>query len=516
MAPSRQTDLRRLTNRGEIRRAHRPQMTTPLSSPADHGAVEFSPAPLLDAFENFEGSFFDIERDLRTSASELKKLKTELRRKMVDAGLVPGDRIVTALPNGPLFAAVWAASLDAGASPILVHGETPGLELERMAQRWGARFLVAEAGTSDGREQNPGELLMAGAHGNLHWQHVGSDGSKQVRPSSVPLHPTSGTSGQAKIAARPGRCAVAEPLHYIETLGLESSDVILCAIPMSHAYAYGMCLMVSLLTSANLLFMRRFNPELVRAAVNELGVSVLPAVPTMLDALLPGGAGRLSGRPRIVLSAGAPLAKKTFEAWRDSYQLCVRPLYGTTETGGISIAPAEDEFDGSVGAPMKGVEVDLQPSSDAGFGTETGVLRVRSSSMMAGYLEGNGVSGVALHDGWFETGDLARIDAQGKIHLQGRLAEVINAFGFKVVPREVEEVIAMLPEIVEVKVYAVRQTGVDAVEAAVVCHGRLSEEQILKHCEKHLVNYKCPTTIRFVDSLPRTASGKVVLERLSR
>jgi acyl-coenzyme A synthetase/AMP-(fatty) acid ligase len=493
-------------------------MTTPLSSPSDHGAVEFSPVPLLDAFENFEGSFFDLERSLRISASKLKKLKTELRRKMVDGGLVPGDTIVAALPNGALFAAVWAASLEAGASPILVHGETPGLELERMAQRWGGRFLVAEAGTSDGREQKPGELLMASEHGTLRWQRVGSEASNrsQIRPASVPLHPTSGTSGQAKIAARPGRCAVAEPLHYIETLGLESSDVILCAIPMSHAYAYGMCLMVSLLTSANLLFMRRFNPELVRAAVNELGVSVLPAVPMMLDPLLPSDAGHLTGRPRILLSAGAPLARKTFEALRDSYQLCVRPLYGTTETGGISIGPAGDEFDGSVGAPMKGVEVDLQRTSDTGFGTEMGVLRVRSSSMMAGYLEESGVSGFALHDGWFETGDLARIDAQGKIHLQGRLVEVINAFGFKVVPWEVEEVIALLPEIVDVKVYAVRQTGVDAVEAAVVCHGRLSEEQILKHCEKHLVNYKCPTTIRFVDSLPRTASGKIVLERLPR
>ena len=498
--------------------AQRSRRMTPLSSPADRGAVEFSPAPLLDAFENFEGSFFDLERNLRISASQLKNLKTDLRRKMIDGGLAPGDPIIAALPNGPLFAAVWAASLEAGASPILVHSETPGLELERIARRWGGRFLVAEAGASDGSEQKPGELMMAGEHGTLRWQRVGSEVSNrsQIRSASVPLHPTSGTSGQAKIAARPGRCAVAEPQHYIETLGLDSSDVILCAIPMSHAYAYGMCLMVSLLTSANLLFMRRFNPELVRAAVNELGVSILPAVPTMLDALLPSDAGRLTGRPRVVLSAGAPLARKTFEALRDNYQLCVRPLYGTTETGGISIAPAGDEFDGSVGAPMKGVEVDLQPTSDTGLGTETGVLRVRSSSMMAGYLEENGVSGLALHDSWFETGDLARIDLQGKIHLQGRLAEVINAFGFKVVPREVEEVIALLPEIVEVKVYAVRQTGVDAVEAAVVCHGRLSEEQILKHCEKHLVNYKCPTTIRFVDSLPRTASGKVALEGLLR
>lgn len=498
--------------------AQRSRKMTPLSNPADHGSVEFSPTPLLDAFENFEGSFFDLDRNLRISASRLKNLKTELRRKMVDGGLAPGDQIIAALPNGPLFAAVWAASLEAGACPILVHGETPGLELERMAQRWGGRFLVAEAGASDGREQKPGDLLMASEHGTLRWQCVGNEVSNrnQIRPASIPLHPTSGTSGQVKIAARPGRCAVAEPLHYIGTLGLESSDVILCAIPMSHAYAYGMCFMVSLLTSASLLFMRRFNPALVHAAVNELGVSVLPAAPMMLDALLPSDAGRLTGRPRILLSAGAPLARKTFDALRDSYKLYVRSLYGTTETGGVSIGPVGDEFDGSVGTPMEGVEVDLQRTSDAGLGTEMGVLRVRSPSMMAGYLEENGIRGLALQDGWFKTGDLARIDTQGKIHLQGRLAEVINALGFKVVPREVEEVIALLPEIVEVKVYALRQTGVDAVEAAVVCRGQLSEEQILKHCEKHLVNYKCPTTIRFVDSLPRTASGKVVLEGLPR
>jgi long-subunit acyl-CoA synthetase (AMP-forming) len=180
--------------------------------------------------------------------------------------------------------------------------------------------------------------------------------------------------------------------------------------------------------------MRRFNPEVVRAAVNDMGVSVLPAIPLMLDALLPTDAARLTRRPRILLSAGAPLSRKTFEAFRGSDNLCIRPLYGTTETGGISIAAATDEFDGSVGPPMKGVEVDLRGQSEAGLDPQTGILRVRSSSMMAGYLENERVSSSALHDSWFETGDLARIDAQGKIHLEGRLSEVINAFGFKVIP----------------------------------------------------------------------------------
>lgn len=490
----------------------------PFSTLPTDATAEFSPEPLLHAFENFDGSFFDLDRNVRVSARELKKLKTDLRRKMTETGLGSGDQILVALPNGPLFITVWAASLEVGASPILVHGETPELELDRIGQRWNAQFLVKEARISDGDEHDRGQMLIAGEHGTLRWQRLGSKNSNcsQIKLFSVPLHPTSGTSGEGKIAVRPGPCAVAEPLHYIETLGLEKSDVILCSIPMSHAYAYGMCFMVALLTSANLLFMRRFNAELVRDAVNELRVSVFPAVPTILDCLLPTGSARLTGRPRVLLSAGAPLARKTFEAFRDCYNLCVRPLYGTTETGGISIGVPVDEFAGDVGPPMKGVEVDLRRWSDIGVESEMGILRVRSSSMMAGYLENNGVSRLALNDGWFETGDLAEIDEQGRIHIEGRLSEVINAFGFKVLPREVEDVIALLPEVVEVKVYGVRQAEADAVEASVVCRGRLDEQQIMKHCEKHLVGYKCPTSIRFVDALPRTASGKVLIERLPK
>jgi acyl-CoA synthetase (AMP-forming)/AMP-acid ligase II len=119
-------------------------------------------------------------------------------------------------------------------------------------------------------------------------------------------------------------------------------------------------------------------------------------------------------------------------------------------------------------------------------------------------------------DGWFETGDLAQIDARGRIHLLGRLSEVINVFGLKVIPREVEEVIALLPGVAEVKVYARRDMGSEVVEAAVVCRGSLDEGKILKHCEKHLVSYKCPTAIRFVSALPRTASGKIAVEQLAK
>lgn len=486
-------------------------MTPSNTAPADRVA-EFSPAPLLDAFENFQGSFLDLDRNIRIPAATLKHLRTELRAQMTRQGLAVGDRVIVALLNGPLFAAVWAASLEAGAAPILVHGDTPRSELDRMAEQWSAHFVVTEVDAGRPSSERPGQPLSAGEHGILRLQRVGSGDARRdpVGLSSVPLHPTSGTSAGPKLAVRPGPCAVAEPLHYIETLAVDRSDVILCAIPMSHAYGYGMCFMVPLLTSADVLFTRHFNPALVFQALHEKNISVFPAVPVMLDSLLALDSANSVKRPRIVLSAGAPLSPKTFEAFRRRYGLAARPLYGTTETGGISIALPDDEFDGGVGPAMAGVEVDLHPSSNDGIGSAR-ILRVRSASMMTGYLEKDAVNRKPVADAWFETGDLAEIDGRGRIHLQGRLSEVINVFGLKVIPREVEEVIALLPEVAEVKVYARHDMGPDVMEAAVVCRGTVDEEKVLKHCEKHLVSYKCPTAIRFVSALPRTASGKVAV-----
>jgi len=481
----------------------------PYNTGSVEGGAEFSAEPLLSAFEGFHGCWFDLDLNIKITADELKRLKSELLAQMTNRGLSPGDRILTALPNGPLFAAIWAASLEAGASPILAHSDTPDPELERMAARWGARFLATEA---RGDEDGSG-LLAAGRFGGIRWQRRESwDAYRdQLRLISLPLHPTSGTSGGPKVAVRPGACAIAEPRHYIETLSIDSSDAILCAIPMSHAYAYGMCFLVALLTSAQLVFMRRFGPALAHRAFSQMKISMFPAVPIILDSLLAAPTAGSLGRPRVVLSAGTPLPRKTFEEFRTRYGLSVRSLYGTTETGGISIGLEEEEFTESVGIPMRGVEVDLSETS----GKDVRVVRVRSSSMMAGYLEGNRISRDQIPSGWFETGDIARRDAQGRLLLQGRVSEVINVFGYKVIPREVEEIILMLPQVEDVKVYAGRHLGPDIVEAAVVCHEPVSEAQIIKHCEQHLVSYKCPTAVRFVAALPRTASGKVAVECLA-
>ena len=219
---------------------------------------------------------------------------------------------------------------------------------------------------------------------------------------------------------------------------------------------------------------------------------------------------RADGRGRC---AGTALS-----SFRRSRGIRLRPLYGTTETGGIAVAPADAVPPplGCVGPPMSGVEVDRPcPTAAARWAKAWAAFFVRSSSMMAGYLADGAVGYLDAQDGWFETGDVGLLDAAGELHLKGRVTEVINVLGMKVIPSEVEEVIASLPGVAEVKVYPGRhRSGSQFVKAAVVLRGGLELADLRAHCEQNLVYYKRPEQVRLVESLPRTPSGKIILDQL--
>jgi acyl-CoA synthetase (AMP-forming)/AMP-acid ligase II len=238
----------------------------------------------------------------------------------------------------------------------------------------------------------------------------------------------------------------------------------------------------------------------------------------MIDLLTFGAGDRLRGKARCVLSAGAPLPSRTAQRFFDCTGMHIRPLYGTTETGGISVGPEMARFpgDGYVGPAMRGVEASIRDeiANDAS-GRPVGRLYVRSSSMMSGYLAEDGIDNSQLDDGWFLTGDLANFDAQANIYLHGRQSEVINVGGLKVIPREVEEVIATLDGVHEVKVYAGHdRQGRQFVKAAVVATANVAPVSVQQHCERELVYYKRPHTVLMLDKLPRTPSGKIILGEL--
>ncbi len=487
-------------------------------------ATDLSPAPLLDAIENYRGSFIDQDRATVVDAAAFARGRSALTTELPQQGLEAGDRVIVAVGNGPQFPAVLGALLENGASPLLVHWQTPPQELLRTARQFGARFVVGNGERQDALSGVGGhcDLLSADPWLNLCWAHVDVNSplfnDRLPALPGVPLHPTSGTTGRPKIAARPGLCAVQEARHYIERIGIDDTDTILAAPPMSHAYAYGMCVIVPLLSGANVVCMRAFKPQLALQAMRQFGITIFPAVPVMLDMLMFGAPDDVPCPRRAVLSAGSPLPARTAGRFKKTFSVDVRPLYGTTETGGITVGFDDGRIrcDGAVGTVLSGVEAEVRPHSGAAdVGEGAGMLFVRSSSMMAGYLDEDGIDASPLVEGWFQTGDLARVEQNGEIRLLGRDTEVINVSGMKVVPIEVEQVVASLPGVVEVKVYpGQRKSGDQFVQAAVVAESGVTMQAIRDYCAEHLIYYKRPERLHPVDSLPRSPAGKVLVQQL--
>lgn len=487
-------------------------------------AMDMSPEPILAAVDGYRGSILDLDNALLVGPAEFAAAWQTLARRMREAGLRAGDRILVAVGNGPLFVAAWAAILAQGGSPLLVHAETPPAELKRIASRFHVRFVCSDvAEEAELQAVAIGmQTLTCSAWARLMWTDLGDldipAGGSYLYLPSVPLHPTSGTTCQPRLAVRPAECAVAEVRHYVATIGIDAHDTLLAVAPMSHAYGYGWYVVAPMVTGARLVTMRRFDAKLVFQACKDEGITILPAVAAMLDTLMFGAGDRLYDSNRRVFTGGAPLSKRTATNFERLSGTRVRPLYGATEAGGIAVARGDDPMaiGGCVGRPFDGVSVAIRPAADlADLAEGHGLVHVRSASVMAGYLNDERLDTSALADGWFNTGDLGRIDLEGRLHLRGRHAEVINVSGMKVLPGEVEEVIAALPGVVEVKVYRhATRLGSQHVRAAVVVENGRSVEQIKAHCEKHLVYFKRPARIILMESLPRSSRGKILMDQL--
>ncbi len=389
--------------------------------------MDLSPLPILDAAEGYRGKFVDLDASRVVEADDFHASRAQLVERLTSLGFEAGQRAVVSVGNGPQFVATLLGVLAAGGSPLLVHAKTPAAELKRTALRFGAHLVLSD-------ECPPADLqavsLTVSALSAGDWIRLAAGRVNASTPGfnaeygtlvGVPLHPTSGTTGQPKVAVRPGLAATEEARHYIETIGVTADDAIMAIAPMCHAYAYGMCVMVPLLSGASVVSMRTFQSSRVFQGLENERVTILPAVPAMLDVLLFGAGERLRGVVRTVLSAGSPLSERTAERFSAKSGLMVRPLYGTTETGGITVAPAgQTQTAGScVGPPMNGVEAQVRPHPAHADTPDVGRLFIRSSSMMSGYLGSAGVDDSPLAGGWFETGDLARIDDRGYIHLLG-------------------------------------------------------------------------------------------------
>jgi malonyl-CoA/methylmalonyl-CoA synthetase len=333
---------------------------------------------------------------------------------------------------------------------------------------------------------------------------------------------TSGTTGRSKGAMISHDNVLATVTGLLVAWAWQPDDALLLALPLFHTHGLVVGLHCSLAAGATVLLRRRFDAaETVRALLSG-EPSLFFGVPTMYVRLVDelrtvDDRGPLA-RMRLFCSGSAPLAPETFAAFRDLTGHAILERYGMTETGmNLSNAYAGERLPGTVGTPLPGVSIRIVGA--AGREVEPGgegELLVRGGNVFSGYWQAPEKTAESfVHDEagwrWFKTGDLARQDpATGAVTLLGRRHELIISGGFNVYPREVEEVLVTFPGVHEAAVVGRRHPEWGEVPAAfLVVEREIDEAELLTFCKSQMAGFKVPREIRFVESLPRNALGKV-------
>jgi long-chain acyl-CoA synthetase len=296
-----------------------------------------------------------------------------------------------------------------------------------------------------------------------------------------------------------------------------SSDRVLLAVPLFHAYGLGPGLFQVAAAGASGVLMDHFSVEPALEACKEFRITVIVGVPPMYQAFAKAPGQQVDdslSTLRLLTSGAAPLDPSVLAGMRKATGLNVYEGYGLTETGPVltSTLVGGVPKPGSVGRPLPGVELRLV-DSDGEPGDEpedAGVVSVRGANLFSGYWP-DGDRGPDAH-GWFRTGDVGYLDDDGDLHLVDRANDLIIVNGFNVYPHEVEQVLAELPEVQEAAAVGVpdERTG-ERVKAVLVLRegAELTEEQVHEHCAARLAKFKVPGPVEFVATLPHSATGKL-------
>ena len=445
---------------------------------------------------------------------------------LTELGVRAGDRVAMQAEKSPAALALYLACLRAGAVFLPLNTAYTAVEMEYFVRDARPRAMVtdpaAEADLRPVAESHGTTFLTLDASGEGSF-------AKLVRASTpefgtVPRSEedlavilyTSGTTGRPKGAMLTHRNLLSNADALVETWRFTEKDVLLHALPIYHAHGLFVATNVILRTGGAMIFLPRFDIEQIVAQLPR--ATAMMGVPTFYTRLLgdPRFDRELTRHMRVFTSGSAPLLAEThgaFEA-RTGHRIIER--YGMTETSMNTSNPHDGERRaGSVGLPLPGVEVRI---TDPETGTslphgDIGMLEVRGPNVFKGYWGMPEKTEEEFRpDGFFITGDLARVDANGYISIVGRAKDLVISGGFNVYPKEVESEIDAVDGITESAVIGIPHPdfGEGVVAVAVRAPGSaITETEVTAALAGRLAGFKQPKRVLFVKELPRNTMGKV-------
>jgi long-chain acyl-CoA synthetase len=463
--------------------------------------------------------------DTEVSYALLDEGSARIAGMLREQGVGPGDRVGIMLPNVPYFALVYYGILRAGGVVVPMNVLLKGREVTFYLRDSGASILFAwhgfaEAAQTGAREAGT-ELVLVEPGGFE--QLVGA--AEPVREvadradgdTAVILY-TSGTTGTPKGAELThdslGRNAEAACALF----DLGEDAVILGALPLFHSFGQTCGLNACIRAAATLTLLPRFDPAKALEVIRRDRVSVFEGVPTMYNAMLhdehAGDAD--TSTLRVCASGGAAMPGEVLRAFEERFGCEILEGYGLSETSPIASFnhPDRERKVGSIGTPIAGVEMKVvdDDGHDVPSG-EVGEIVIRGHNVMKGYWRNDEATREAIRDGWFSSGDMAKVDDDGYFFIVDRKKDLIIRGGYNVYPREIEEVMYEHPAVAEAAVVGVPHDELGEEIAAFVAlkPGQDAEPAELQAFVKEQVAaYKYPRQVYLVDELPKGPTGKIL------
>lgn len=460
----------------------------------------------------------------RFSFAALDEASGRIARLLLDLGVKRGERVMAQLEKSPEAVFLYLAALRIGAIFVPLNPAYLEAELE---------YFIADAEPAVIVGRPPSEAMLGKLARGAKVLTLGQDAGGSLIERSAGLAPapeiadmgpdeiaaivyTSGTTGRSKGAmlSHGNLLSNAATLHRI--WGWRNGDVLLHALPIYHVHGLFIALHCALLNGSRMIFLPRFDEREVIAQLPR--ASVFMGVPTFYTRLLaePEFGPQACANMRLFIAGSAPLLPETFVQFeaRSGHRILER--YGMTEAGMITSNPLDGiRKPGSVGPPLPDVAVRVAGEDGRALAQgEVGVLEIAGPNVFKGYWRmAEKTAEEFREDGYFITGDLARIDTDGAIAIVGRVTDMIVCGGLNVYPKEVEAVIDGLEGVGESAVFGLPHADFGEAVAAIVtperAGGELDEARIIAGVKARLAGFKVPKRVFVVDALPRNPMGKV-------
>ncbi len=489
----------------------------------ERAARHFPNKPAI-LFEGAEISYCQLEEAVNRTARGLTTL-----------GVETGDHIALFLPNIPAFPIAYLAVEKLGAVVVSVNAMLTTGELDYVLADSGAKAIFTTEALWSVLEPLTGHRLphdrvvicegeitglpTVTAFGASHLPNFRAREMDRDAPAAI-LY-TSGTTGRQKGAVLSHGNVISNLFTVNRYLRMAPADRVLITTPLFHVAAQNVMMNSGLNAAATLVLHRRFDVERCASAIEEHKVTLLMGVPTIYIALLNAGVKpEALSSVRLFKSAAATMPVEIARRWQETHGKTVYEGYGLTETSPAATFNHEYEYRvGSVGTPVEMVEMRVVDPDDREVPPGTwGEVVFKGPNVMLGYWNRPGETAEAMRNGWFHSGDIGYLDEDGYLYLVDRVKDMINCAGFKVWPREVEEVLYQHPAIQECAVAGVPDPIKGETAKAYIIlrdRARIPEQELETYCRGQLAAYKVPRAFAFVDQLPKNAAGKV-LKRVLR